>query len=95
MIICTWMVGSGPSPEAGQNLDYSNLAPPPPLHDAAEVAAAGVATVLTLVGATTMAVVTATAVVTVTVATVTAVTKTATATVAAATATAAKKTTIN
>ena len=36
VIICTWKVGSGPSPEAGQNSDYSNLAPPPPPHNAAE-----------------------------------------------------------
>ncbi len=80
MIICTWIVGSGPSPEAGQNLDYSNLAPPPPPHDATEVAAVGARTVLTLVGAMTTAVVTATAMATVTVATVTAATKTASAT---------------
>ena len=78
--ICTWIVQS---------------LPPAPPHDAAEVAAVGAATVLTLVRATTMAVATATAMVIVTVATVTAVTKTATATVAAATATAANKTTIN
>ncbi len=78
--ICTWIVQS---------------LPPAPPHDAAEVAAAGAATVLTSVGATIMAVATATAVVIVTVATVTAAMKTATATVAAATATAANKTTIN
>ncbi len=93
--ICTWIVGSGPSPEAEHNSDYSNLSPTPPPHDAAEVAAAGVATVLMLVGATIMAVATAMAIATVTVATVTAATMTAIATVAAATATAAKKTTIN
>ena len=69
--------------------------PPAPPHDAAEVAVAGAATVLTSVGATTTAVATATAMATVTVAAVTAATKTATATVAVATATAAKKTTIN
>ncbi len=78
--ICTWIVQS---------------LPPAPPHDATEVAAAGAATVLTLVGATTIAMATATAMVIVTVATVTAVTKTATATVAAATATAANKTSIN
>ncbi len=77
---CTWIVQSFP---------------PAPPHDANEVAAAGAATVLPLVGATTMAVATATAMVIVTVATVTAVMKTATATVASATATAANKTTIN
>jgi hypothetical protein len=78
--ICTWIVQS---------------LPPAPPHNAAEVAVVGAATVLTLVGARTMAVATATAVVIVTVATVTVVTKTATATVAAATATAANVTTIN
>ncbi len=93
--ICTWIVGSGPSREAEHNSDYSNLSPTPPPHDAAEVAAAGAATVLTSVGATTMAVATATAMATVTVTMVTAATTTAIATVAAATATAAKKTTIN
>ncbi len=72
-----------------------NYQPSPPPHNAAEVAAAGAATVLTSVGATTMAVATATAMATVTVATVTAATATVIATVAAATATAVKKTTIN
>ncbi len=80
ILICTYIVQS---------------LPPAPPHDAAEVSAAGAATVLTLVGAMTMAVATATAMVIVTVATVTAVTKTAAATVATATATAANKTTIN